>query len=353
MEDERPFATINDTVTEMQDPITRWDVEIAFRGMKNSPGRDGIRKRHLKGFNFDDLAVHMSPWPLTSFKTGIVTFIPKNKEAFSPSDYRPITVGPIMARLFQRILGGRMLGCWPLSSRQKAFRPGDGMAQNLILLKSIIRKKREQLQKLNLTFIRFTKAFDSVSHKSFLRAAARLGTPPLFLDYLAKFYKESEVHLKSEEGLSGKVQMKRGVRQGDPMSPHLFNAVIDMITSEMDQSIGVTIGWQKFDEQVQLHCIRRRSGSNVIDGHWNEETDGTIRECNEQRRTENQSKQMRYTQNRYPPQGKTLGSQSHTLHQVAIRRYRSNRCLTVVQISGDRSPKAASVDRHCFTQLGC
>ena len=91
-----------------------------------------------------------------------------------------------------------MLGYSPLSSRQKAFRPGDGIAQNLFLIKSIIRKKREQLQKLNLTFIDVTKAFDPVSHKSIIRAAARLSTPPLFLDYLAEFYKESEVYLKTK-----------------------------------------------------------------------------------------------------------------------------------------------------------
>ena len=41
---------------EMQDPITRWDVEIAFMGLKDScPGLDGMRKSHLRNLSSDEL----------------------------------------------------------------------------------------------------------------------------------------------------------------------------------------------------------------------------------------------------------------------------------------------------------
>ena len=177
--------------------------------------------------------------------------------------------------------------CWDVGichRDEKAFRPGDGIAQNLFLIKSISRKKREQLQKFNLTFIEVRKAFDSVSHKSILRAAARLGTPPLFLYYLAELYKESEAYLKTKEGLSGKVQVKRGVRQGDPMSPYLFNAVIDMITSELDQSIGFAAGICSTTKCNYIAFADRLVLMSMTIGHWNEKTAGTIRECNEKHR---------------------------------------------------------------------
>ena len=151
----------------MQEPVTKWEVQIAFRRLKNSsPGQDGIKKYHLRKFSFDDLAAHMSLWllvgiPPASFKTGLVTLIPKNREASSPGDYRPITVGPIMSRLFHRVLASRMSTSWSLSPRQKAFCPGDGVAQNIYLIKSILQKKREQLQKLNITF-----TFENISLKA-------------------------------------------------------------------------------------------------------------------------------------------------------------------------------------------
>ena len=62
--------------------------------------------------------------------------------------------------------------------------------------KSIIKKKREQKQRLNLTFIDLSKAFDSVSHQSIVRAAYRLGTPPFMLRYISEAYRNCSVQQK-------------------------------------------------------------------------------------------------------------------------------------------------------------
>ena len=168
---------------------------------------------------------------------GIVTFIPKNKEAFKTSDYRPISVGPIMARLFHRILGGRMLGCWPLSSRQKAFRPGDGIAQNLFLNKSIIRKMRTA-SKIELDVY--------WSHESFRLRVSQICPQSCGQTWhsTALLRLPSRV-LQRKGGLSenqGGSQWKSSSEKKSPSRrsdvPRLFNAVIDMITSELDQSMG-------------------------------------------------------------------------------------------------------------------
>ena len=80
-----------------------------------------------------------------------------------------------MSRLFHRIINRRMLLHF---ARQKAFRHGDGLGDNLWLDKTILDKKRLEKKKLNLAFADVAKAFDSVSHHSIIRAALRLGTPP-------------------------------------------------------------------------------------------------------------------------------------------------------------------------------
>ena len=117
--------------------------------------------------------------------------IPKVKEPSAPNEFRPITVSPVMSRLFHRIINRRMLQLWPLSPRQKAFRHGDGLGDNVWFVKALIDKKRQERKKLNMTFIDVVKAFDSVSHQSILIAVRRLGT----LSMLTKWTKTKEYNV--------------------------------------------------------------------------------------------------------------------------------------------------------------
>ena len=78
-----------------------------------------------------------------------------------------------------------------------------------------------------MAFVDVKKAFDSVSHQSMLVAAARLGVPPLFLRYIRDLYSNAVTTLRIDPDVSAPISLGRGVRQGDPLSVHLFNAVID------------------------------------------------------------------------------------------------------------------------------
>ena len=191
--------------------------------------------------------MHMSLWLLTGllpslFKFVVISFIPKVKGTADPNEFRPITVSPLMSRLFHRVINKCMSHFWPSSMRQKAFQSGDGLADNVWLVKSLITKSRQERKKHNMTFVDVSKAFDSVSHESIIRAASRLGTPPLLTRYLSELYRSCQVHIRMGKELSRAIRVGRGVRQGDPMLPMLFDAVIDMAVSDIDRSIGVTGG---------------------------------------------------------------------------------------------------------------
>ena len=115
----------------------------------------------------------------------------------------------------------------PFSTRQKAFRSGDGVADSVWFIQAVIKHHQDSLRPRNVAFLDVKKAFDSVSHQSMLVAAARLGVQPPFLRYIRELCSNAVTTLRIGPDVSAPISLGRGVRQGDPLSVHLFNAVID------------------------------------------------------------------------------------------------------------------------------
>ena len=94
---------------------------------------------------------------------------------------------------------------------------------------------------LSVAFVDVKKALDSVSHQTILIAGARLGVPPPFLVYLRELYSDARTRLRIGTELSDPIKLGRGVRPGDPMSVHFFNAVIDLSLADLGPGIGTTV----------------------------------------------------------------------------------------------------------------
>ena len=71
---------------------------------------------------------------------------------------------------------------------------------------------------------------------------ARLGVPPPFLRYIRELYSNAVTTLRIGPDFSAPISLGRGVRQGNPFSVHLFNAVIDMCLAGLDLSLGCEVG---------------------------------------------------------------------------------------------------------------
>jgi hypothetical protein len=77
--------------------------------------------------------------------------------------------------------------------------------------------------------IDFEKAYDKVKW-SFLQQALRMkGFPPKWCEWVARFVQGGSVGIKVNDDIGHYFQTLKGLRQGDPMSPILFNIVADML----------------------------------------------------------------------------------------------------------------------------
>ena len=65
-------------------------------------------------------------------------------------------------------------------------------------------------------------AFDTVSHMHIDSALQRFGVSPDFVELVWDLYGDAD-HFKLEKGKTSEIPMTRGVKQGDLLSPLLFN----------------------------------------------------------------------------------------------------------------------------------
>ena len=67
-----------------------------------------------------------------------------------------------------------------------------------------------------------------------MQAIGRLKVPRRITEYIGSLYDGACTRIRVDNQLSGRIKVERGVRQGDPLSPILFNAVIDWVMSGVD-----------------------------------------------------------------------------------------------------------------------
>ena len=231
-------------------PFSNEEVARSLRAMKDgAPGPDQITKERLLLLPVTQLTCRFNIWLLLgvapdSFRNGVTVLIPKSGDAVEPAQFRPITIGPILCRLFHRILAQRIEASYSISERQKAFRKGDGIADNTYILRCVLADRKARCQPISVAFLDIAKAFDSVSHESLFLASSNAGIPEPLVVYIRSLYAGSRTRLRVSDGLSDEIMIKRGVRQGDPLSPVLFNAIIDMCIQHIDPNIGVPVGDQ-------------------------------------------------------------------------------------------------------------
>ena len=167
---------------------------------------------------------------------GRTTLIPKKDNPLDPADFRPITVGSVLTRGLHKILARRLEGRVPVSVRQKGFKPEEGVSINIAILGEMGTQEKRSPSSLYLAFVDFKKAFDSVSHPALLDALGWAGVGPGTREYLASYYGSASTEIEGRG-----VRVTRGVMQGDPLSPILFNMALDFALRRLPVEVKATV----------------------------------------------------------------------------------------------------------------
>ena len=223
--------------------ITCLEVKRQLKAMSDTAsGIDGIRLGMLRKIKLGELAklfnsflvLRKIPKDLKKFRT---TLIPKVKEPTKPWELRPISIGSVMRRAFSGILARRLKQV-QTHYCQRGFKSEEGCAINVMALRQAVGNAIRDGKTLSYAFIDVAKAFDSVKHSQLRRAYQSAGLPSDFIELLENMYCGSSTTFCD----GSKARIRRGVLQGDPLSPLIFNLVLDDVLKGLNENTPVSWG---------------------------------------------------------------------------------------------------------------
>ena len=168
------------------------------------------------------LATGISP---NSWKHANVTPIVKVTPPKSFGDIRPISVTPILSRVFERLFVSKHLfNVIPqqLLQDQFAFRPTGSTTAALVYMDYHITRMLENADFVRCFLIDFQKAFDTVSHSVLLQTIKNFDAPQYVINWLANFLTDRTQCLVTSQGCQKRLNITRSVVQGSGFGPTGF-----------------------------------------------------------------------------------------------------------------------------------
>jgi Reverse transcriptase (RNA-dependent DNA polymerase) len=167
------------------------------------------------------------------WSAGVICPIFKSGDPADCSNYRGITVGNILGKLYASVLE-RRISIWAetkgIRARgQAGFRKDHRTLDNIFILRTLIDKARSSSvkKKLYVCFVDFKKAFDTVPRELLWTRLSKIGIQGTMLQAIKSMYNDVTACVKTPSGMTDFFPSTMGVKQGCPLSPSLFGFYID------------------------------------------------------------------------------------------------------------------------------
>lgn len=151
------------------------------------------------------------------------------------SNYRPISLLPSIYKLFSSIIEKRISVTLEHHQpiEQAGFRKGFCTIDHIHTVELIIEKYREYQRPLYIAFIDYQKAFDTILHSSIWEALKTQDVENKYIDILKYLYRRCKSSVRLDK-IGPPISINRGVRQGDPLSPRIFIAVLESVFRKLN-----------------------------------------------------------------------------------------------------------------------
>ena len=201
----------------------------------------------------------------TVWKFGLTVLAHKKGDTKNLDNFRPITLQPVMLKVLTSCIRDRIYSYCVENSyidtkTQKGFWEGiSGTIENNEALTYAINQARLRQKSLVITLIDLKNAFGEVNHNLIRSVLQFHHLPPEIAYIIMEIYNDFRIPIASDNYITSPIPVKRGVLQGDSLSPLLFNLCSPMLTVN----------------QEKLKCMRYIFGNTLSPKNWMQFADDT------------------------------------------------------------------------------
>lgn len=223
--------------------VTNDEILLIISNLNNSKAVDiyGLSNKFVK-IHKDDLAPSLTKLINThlfkgSFpdclKIGKITPVWKGGSKLDKKNYRPITVLPIFAKIFEYVIHRRLDDHFQfnnvLNNNQFGYTKGSGTETAVIHILKHVYESIDNRLPTALTCIDLSRAFDSIDHDILISKFKNLELPSFFLNLLESYLRNRKHCVQIENTASEFMSVQYGCPQGGVLSGLFFNYYINSI----------------------------------------------------------------------------------------------------------------------------
>ncbi|CAM1299312.1 Uncharacterised protein r2_g920 [Pycnogonum litorale] len=105
----------------------------------------------------------------------------------------------------------------------------EGCMEHSFIAEAVRTDAKRNHKNMEMLWLDLQNAFGSIPHEAMMQILSHIGVPPTIISLVLDVYCSATSTYQTEDGPTAPVVMNSGVRQGDPLSPILFNICLELL----------------------------------------------------------------------------------------------------------------------------